>query len=98
MTIRDKVTTEGGNRGYRMMRSKIAKDKNGYGKVVSVAREKLMQKLGKDPGYNVVAAHDKPGSHFEKDGGEFDPATRSENTAESNKLRKFKKKLKEKKQ
>jgi hypothetical protein len=93
MTIRDKVTTEGGNRGYRMMRSKISKDDHGYGKVVSVAREKLMQKLGKDPGYNVVAAHEKPGSHFEKDGGDIDMATRAENTAESNKSRKFKEKL-----
>lgn len=95
MAIRDKLTTKGGNRAYRMVRSKISKDENGYGKVVSVARERMMQKLGKDPGYNIVAAHDHSGSHFEKDGGEADPATRAENTSDSNRLRKLKKKLKE---
>lgn len=94
MTIRDKVTTEGGNRGYRTVRSKIAKDKNGEGKRVTMARERLMQKLGYDPGYNKVAAHKSGGSHFEKNGGAAELKSRSENTAESNKARK--KKLSEK--
>ena len=93
--IRDKVTTNGGNRAYNMVRSKIVKGKDGYGKVVSAARERMMEKLGRDPGYNTVAAHDRGGSHFEKNGGEFDVASRAENTAESNRARKLKNKLKE---
>lgn len=92
--IRDKFTTEGGNRAYNMVRSKIVKGKDGFGKVVSVAREKLMRKLGRDPGEDVVAAHTKSGSHFEKDGGDFRIASRGENTAESNRARKLKEKLK----
>ena len=92
--IRDKFTTEGGNRAYNMVRSKVVKGKDGYGKVVSVAREKLMQRLGKDPGEDVVAAHKNGGSHFEKDGGAFDIASRGENTAESNRARKLKDKFK----
>lgn len=92
--IRDKVTTNGGGRAYNMVRSKIVDGKDGYGKVVSVARERMMQKLGRDPGYNVVAAHDHGGSHFEKDGGEFDVSTRAENTSESNRARKIKDKIK----
>jgi hypothetical protein len=92
--IRDKFTTEGGNRAYNMVRSKVVKGKDGYGKVVSVAREKLMERLGRDPGPDTVAAHEKGGSHFEKDGGDFDIATRAENTAQSNRARKLKEKFK----
>ncbi len=85
MTIREKVTTRGGSVGYKQVRSKISMGKDGYGKSVTVAREKLMQKLGRDPGPNVVAAHSSFGSHF---GGDKDQAskfaTRGWNTAESN--------------
>lgn len=87
MTIRDKLTTEGGNRGYKMVRSKIDKDKKGYGKVISVAREKMLERIGHPVSSNTTANHTKPGSHFEKDGGEFKKGTRSENTAESNRER-----------
>jgi hypothetical protein len=87
MRIRDKVTTEGGSRGYEQVYSKIAKDEHGKPKRITVAREKLIQKLGRDPGYNVVAMHVKDGSHFEKDGGAANWGTRGENTAESNKHR-----------
>ena len=85
--IRDKLTTKGGNRGYLMQRSRVSKGPDGYGKVVSVAREKLMQKLGKDPGEDVVAMHKEFGSHFEKDGGKASFGSRASNTAESNKNR-----------
>lgn len=92
--IRDKFTTEGGNRAYNMVRSKVVKGKDGYGKVVSVAREKLMQRLGRDPGEDMVAEHKNGGSHFEKDGGAADWGTRADNTADSNRARKLKEKFK----
>lgn len=82
MTIKDKTTGAGGNRGYRMVRSKISKGKDGYGKMVTEAREKLMQKLGYDPGYNVVAAHKNFGAHHGKDQ-EAEWQSRSWNTAQS---------------
>jgi hypothetical protein len=87
MAIRDSKTTKGGNRAYRMVRSKTAKGPDGYGKVVSMARERMMSKIGKDPGYNVTANHIEGGSHHEKDGGAFRKGTRAENTAESNRKR-----------
>jgi hypothetical protein len=85
--IRDKLTTKGGNRGYEMIRSKISKGPDNYGKVVTVEREKMMKKMGKDPGVDVVAMHETFGSHFNNKGDPFHPGTRSENTAESNKHR-----------
>lgn len=97
MAKKDAKTTNGGGRAYRMVRSKVAKGKDGYGKVVSVAREKLMEKLGKDPGYNTVAKHEKDGSHFEKDGGKAKWGSRASNTSDANKKRKFSDKIKEKK-
>jgi len=88
MAIKDKKTTAGGNRGYRMTRSKHVKGPDGYGKVISVAREKMISNNGgKDPGYNVTANHTTGGSHHEKDGGKFRKGTRAQNTAESNKAR-----------
>jgi hypothetical protein len=87
MTIRDKFTSAGGNRAYKSVRSKISKDKFGYGKRVSLARENLMQKLGRDPGVNTVASHVTGGSHFEKGGGKAYWNTRSDNTSDSNKAR-----------
>ena len=96
MAIRDKKTTNGGSRGYKMVRSKIAKGKDGYGKMVTLAREKMMKRLGYDPGPNVTANHTKGGSHHEKDGGKFKKGTRSENTAESNRKRARAKKYKKK--
>ncbi len=97
MAKRDAKTTKGGNRAYKMVRSKVSKGKDGYGKVVSAAREKLMQKSGKDPGYNTVAKHEKDGSHFEEDGGKAKFGSRASNTADANKKRKFSDKIKEKK-
>lgn len=91
MGIRDKVTSNGGSRAYYMVRSKVSKGPDGYGKVISAAREKLLQKLGRDPGVDTVAMHKEFGSHFEKSGGAADWGTRAENTAESNKHRARKK-------
>jgi hypothetical protein len=107
MTIKDKLTTKGGNRSYSMTRSKIAIDpKTGYGKVVTLARETLMRKLGRDPGPNVVAAHKSFGAHHSHNPEEQQASfkSRAYNTAESNmnrdhgismsdkiKLRKYKK-------
>lgn len=85
--IKDKTTGNGGHRAYDMVRSKISKGKDGYGKMVSRAREALMQKLGKDPGEDVVAMHKNSGSHFEKNGGAASWGSRADNTAESNKKR-----------
>lgn len=96
MSKKDKVTTNGGGRAYYMVRSKVAKGKDGYGKVVSKAREKMMQRLGYDPGYNTTANHTKSGSHHEKSGGEFRKGTRAQNTAESNKKRALRKRLSKK--
>lgn len=89
MSVRNKVTTEGGSTAYKMVRSKFTKGKDGYGKVISAAREKLIKKSdGKDPGENTVAMHKKFGSHFEKGGGAAEWGSRAKNTAESNKHRK----------
>ncbi len=88
MTIKDKTTGEGGNRGYKMVRSKYLKGPDGHGRVITAAREALIAKNGgKDPGENVVAAHKNFGAHH----GDDQVATwqsRSWNTAESNMNRK----------
>jgi hypothetical protein len=83
---RNSLTAQG--RGYHLVRSKHVKGKDGYGKLVIEAREKLMDANGgKDPGPDVVAAHYKPGAHFEKGGGKARFLSRGMNTSESNKLR-----------
>lgn len=92
MAIRDRKTTNGGNRAYKMVRSKVVKGPDGNGKVITAAREKMLRRLGYDPGYNVTANHTTGGSHHEKDGGKFRKGTRAENTAESNRKRARKKK------
>ena len=74
-------------KGYKLMRSKHVKGKDGYGKIVQADREKHMDKNGgKDPGPNKVIAHKSAGSH-KKPGDSYEVKTRGENTAESNKLR-----------
>jgi hypothetical protein len=74
--------------GYKKVRSKFVKGPDGYGKVISVAREHLIsENKGKDPGKDTVARHLKPGAHFEKDGGKARWGSRGDNTAESNKWR-----------
>jgi hypothetical protein len=78
------TSTGGGGISYAMVRSKVSRGKDGYGKVVSLARERLMQKLGRDPGVDTVAAHYEPGAHKEADGGKARFESRGENTAESN--------------
>lgn len=76
-----------GSNMYHYVRSKIAKGKDGYGKVISVDREKMMKKLGKDPGPNVVPEHITNGPHKDPKGAPFKIGTRSSNTADSNKDR-----------
>lgn len=87
MTIHDKTTGAGGNRAYYLVRSKIAKGKDGHGKVVTQEREAMMEKLGYDPGPDKVAMHDTFGSHTSHEMEGFHEGTRAENTAESNKNR-----------
>ena len=87
MTIRDKLTTKGGNRGYSMVRSKYVKGPDGFGKVITLARETLIGRNGgKDPGRDVVAAHKDFGAHHSKDVKDQEATfkSRSWNTSESN--------------
>jgi hypothetical protein len=75
---------------YKQIRSKHVKGADGYGKKVTPLREKLIeQNGGKDPGYNVVAAHTKPGPHPGDKGddirGKF--KSRRKNSSEAGKLR-----------
>lgn len=77
--------------GYRKVRSKYVKGKDGYGKVISELREKLIRENGgKDPGEDTVAMHKYPGTHKPGKGkgnltGKF--GSKSKNTADSNKHR-----------
>lgn len=83
---RKSLTAQG--RGYKLVRSKHLKGKDGYGRIMIEAREKLLDANGgKDPGPNVVAAHYKPGAHFEKGGGKARWMSRGKNTAQSNQAR-----------
>lgn len=88
-------STRGGGVAYHNVRSKIAHYPSGEAKVVTVEREKMMQKLGKDPGFNVVAMHKTGGSHVGHEGDPFTMGTRAQNTGDSNKARaaKWKKKF-----
>ena len=84
---RNALTAKG--EGYHMVRSKFLKDKDGYGRVISDLREKLIAANGgKDPGPDVVAMHTFPGAHL---GGKRDLmgkfGSRGMNTADSNRLR-----------
>jgi hypothetical protein len=82
-----KFSTAGGSVAYSQVRSKFVKGKDGYGKKISTAREKLIAANGgKDPGKDVVAMHETFGSHKNGDG-KVHWGTRAENTAESNKHR-----------
>lgn len=72
---------------YDKTRSKFLKDKNGYGRVIAVAREQLLEKNGgKDPGSNVVAFHVEGGPHANGNTNDEKAiwATKGQNTAESN--------------
>lgn len=83
---RNSLTSKGV--GYHKVRSKYLKGPDGYGRVISVDRERLLARLkGKDPGKDVVVQHKKPGPHLSKTGEPFKIGTRGENTAESNRLR-----------
>jgi hypothetical protein len=88
MTIKDRVTTEGGGRGYSMIASKWYKNKNGKPAVVTTAREEMMDKLGRPLKTDEIVHHATPGSHSGKEQGELAVTTRGENTATSNRLRK----------
>lgn len=82
MTIRDKTTGEGGNRAYSMVRSKLVKGKDGYGKVISLAREKMLSLLkakGVDP---KSVKKDTVAGHMTKDGKHADGAQHSKNPAD----------------
>lgn len=88
MTIKENTTGRGGNVGYKMVRSKFVKGKDGYGKVITAAREQLLKSNGgKDPGPDVVAAHKNFGAHHGDD--QISKwKSRAWNTAESNMHRK----------
>lgn len=74
-------------KGYKLVRSKHLKGKDGYGRIVQKDRESYLDKNGgKDPGKDKVIAHDSPGSH-KKPGSGYKLKTRGENTAESNSIR-----------
>ena len=82
-----------GSEKYKMVRSKTVKGADGYGKVISESRSRLIDKLGRDPGKDIVAMHEEPGDHkFDKNGGKAKFGTRSQNTADSNRFRKGKNK------
>jgi len=74
-------------KGYKLIRSKHLKGKDGYGRIVQADREKEMDKSnGKKLGKNKVIAHKSPGSH-KSPGDSYEVKTRGENTAESNRIR-----------
>lgn len=87
MAIHDKTTGAGGSRAYYQVRSKIAKGKDGHGKVISIEREKMLERLGYDPGPDVVFQHKTGGSHFDKSGDPGEMGSRADNTSDSNKAR-----------
>lgn len=77
MTIKDDTTGEGGNRAYSMVRSKFVKGKDGYGRVISLAREKMLASLkarGIDPS---KVSKDTVAGHMTKSGGHADGAQHS---------------------
>ena len=76
MTIKDKVTSEGGNRGYSMVASKWYKNKNGKPAVVTTAREEMMDRLGRALRSDEIVHHETPGSHSGKDQGKLQVTTR----------------------
>ena len=88
MATNRNVTTGSGKGSYYKVRSKILKGKDGYGRVVTQEREKLLEKFGKDPGPDVVAMHKSFGAHPSKKIDPWRVGTRAENTAESNVHRK----------
>ena len=94
MAKKDKTTGNGGNRGYKMVRSKVVKGPDGYGKVITKAREQLLRKLGYDPGYNKVAMHEKGGSHHGEKQGKVKWGSRKENSSDAGKTTQRKKKRK----
>lgn len=89
----------GGNKAYDMTRSKIVKGKDGYGAVITKAREDVLQEIKARKGLaaakkagensNLVARHRKPGAHKGDAAGDESAylGTRGDNTTESNKLR-----------
>jgi hypothetical protein len=82
---RNSETAKG--KGYKLVRSKHLKGKDGYGRLVQADREAHLDKNGgKDPGKDKVIAHKNPGSH-KTPGDGYTLKTRAENTAESNSYR-----------
>ena len=70
-----------------MVRSKIDKGPDGYGRVIQKSRELMLQKEGHVLPSNIVPMHKKPGSHFESNGGSYVKGTQSDNIADSNRAR-----------
>lgn len=85
---RAKRASDTGRGIYSKIRSKFIKGPDGYGAVISKARENLIAKNGgKDPGPNVVAHHLAGGSSYgntmeEDSNSAF--VSKSDNTRESN--------------
>ena len=85
---RENHVSKGGGSDYKMQRSSIVKDpKTGYGMPMSMARAKMIEKLGYNPGKGIVASHLQGGRHKEKDGGAFRMESLAQNTARSNIMR-----------
>lgn len=79
MTLKDKTTGEGGNRAYFMVRSKYLKGKDGYGRVISLAREKML-KLLKEKGVDLdKVTEDMVASHLTENGDHADGSQHSRN-------------------
>lgn len=85
---KDKTTSNGGARGYRMVSSKWYKTADGENARVTTAREAMMDRLGRALKPNEIVHHKTPGNHSDGKDGELAITTRGKNTAESNRLRK----------
>ena len=90
------VASAGGGLSYDMVRSKIVKGRDGYGAVITKAREDMLQEIKARKGlaeakkvgenYNLVARHRKPGAHRNDAVGDETAylGTRGANSRESN--------------
>ena len=84
---KDKTTTHGGARGYKMVSSKWYKTADGEPARITSAREEMMDRLGRVLRSDEIVHHVSPGSHRNGEQGSLEVTTRGKNTASSNKLR-----------
>lgn len=84
---KDKFTTAGGNKAYHLKRNSIVRLPDGSGMPMSIERSNAIDKLGYNPGPNMVFMHDSFGSHSNPKGDSGHWGTRGENSTESNKHR-----------